>query len=304
MLRLYLYLTLIVSSLLIPDSALSIECINTKFLFDIKPNADQPSDLALAPNGDIYLVDGTNSRIIVVDNDGKWKFEFGSEGSEKGQFIRPMGIDISENGTVFIADTGNHRIQTFDLNGNFLNMFTVKTDSPQTKSDPVDIAVSRLKNYLYISDNDNHKIRVYNHSGNFEFEWGVFGEENGEFRYPGIITVNQFHEVLVVDVLNTRVQRFDPFGNFISTIGSWGVLPGNFFRPKGVAVDKQNRIFITDSYMGVVQVLTDVGKFVGVICENNKKKVFNAPVGILIDKNNRLMVVEMRGNKITVLKIL
>ncbi|MBI5056239.1 MAG: NHL repeat-containing protein [Nitrospirae bacterium] len=304
--RIYIYIIIVVSLLadLSPQNSFAIDCINTKFLFDIKPGADQPSDIAVAPNGDIYLVDGLNNRIVVVDGNGTWKFAFGSEGPEKGQFNRPLGIDISESGSVFIADTGNHRIQVFDQSGNFLNMFSVKTNSPQTKSDPVDVAVSKIKNYLYVSDNDNHKIKVYDQNGAFEFEWGKIGEGTGEFRFPGMMTVNQFNELLVVDVLNTRVQKFDPFGNFVSIIGEWGVLPGRFFRPKGVALDKQSRVFVSDSYTGAVQGFTDLGRFLGVVCENNKRKVFNTPVGIFIDKNNRLLVVEMRGNKITVLKIL
>jgi hypothetical protein len=56
--------------------------------------------------------------------------------------------------------------------------------------------------------------------------------------------------------------------------------------------------------MGVLQAFTDMGSFLGVVCKNNKKRVFDYPVGIFIDKNNRLYVVEMKGNKITVLKIL
>jgi len=260
--------------------------------------------MAIAPNGDIYLVDGVNNRIIVVNSDGRWKFAFGSEGSGNGQFKIPLGIDISDSGQVFIADTGNHRIQVFDAGGKFLYMFTVKTGSPKIKSDPVDVAVSKLNNYLYVSDNDNHMIRVYSQNGKHEFEWGKFGEELGEFRYPGMMVLNEYNQIYIIDVLNTRVQKFDPFGEFEADIGSWGVLQGTFFRPKGVALDKKGRVFVSDSYMGVIQAFTDLGRFEGVVCDKNHKRAFNTPVGIIIDKNDRLLVVEMRGNKITVLKLL
>ena len=306
--RIYIHLTFILISfftlLTVPVVSSALECINTKFLFDIKPGSNRPTDMAFAPNGDIYLVDGVNNRVIVVNGEGRWKFAFGSEGSGKGQFKLPVGIDISDSGTVFIADTGNHRIQAFDLNGKFLYMFTVKTGSSRIKSDPVDVAVSNLKGYLYVSDNDNHKIRVYNQNGSLEFEWGKFGEELGEFRYPGMMVLNKFNEIFIVDVLNTRVQKFNPFGEFITDIGSWGVLQGTLFRPKGVALDTKSRVFISDSYMGVIQAFTDLGRFIGVVCDNNKKRVFDIPVGLLIDKNNRLMVVEMKSNKITALQLL
>jgi len=300
----FIYIILLFSISCIPNISFSIECINTRFLFDIKPNADQPSDISVGPNGDIYLVDGVNNRIIVVDSEGRWKSAFGSEGTENGQFKYPLGIDVSDTGKVFIADAGNHRIQVFDLKGNFLYMFTVRTGSNEKPSDPVDVLASKLGGYLYISDNNNHKIKVYKQNGTFEFEWGKFGEGYGEFRYPGILAINQYNEVFVVDVLNTRVQKFDPYGKFISDIGSWGVLSGKLFRPKGVAIDKNNRVFVSDSYMGLIQVFTDMGRLLGVLCENNKKRQFITPVGIYIDRNDRLLVVEMRGNKITVLKIL
>ncbi len=114
---------------------------------------------------------------------------------------------------------------------------------------------------------------------------------------------NEYNEIFVVDVLNTRVQKFEPFGKFISSIGSWGLLQGELFRPKGVAIDRKNRVFITDSYTGAVQAFTDMGSFIGVLCENDEKKVFRTPVGIFIDRNDRLFVVEMRANKITVMKL-
>lgn len=299
--KIIIYFTIILSGMVISDVCHAENCMVGKFLFDIQPKSDQPSDIAIGPNGNIYLVDGVNHRIIVVDSSGRRKFEFGRKGAEKGEFKYPLGIDISDDGNVFVADTGNHRIQVFSLKGDFKHMFKVKSDPEEKPSDPVDVLVSRLKNYVYISDNDNHKIRVYNQNGTFEFEWGKFGEEPGEFRYPGILAQNEYNEIFVVDVLNTRVQKFDPFGNFIADIGSWGVLPGNLFRPKGVAVDKKNRVFVTDSYMGVVQVFSDLGRFIGVVCENNKNRTFVTPVGVAVDdKARRLFVVEMRANKINV----
>jgi DNA-binding beta-propeller fold protein YncE len=299
------YLCLNISVLVIPGVSLSFECINSQFLFDISPGADQPSDISVGPNGDFYLVDGVNNRIIVLDARGERKFDFGKKGGGEGEFKYPLGIDISDQGEVFIADTGNHRIQVFDLKGNFLYMFKVRTGPGEKPADPVDVLASKLKGYVYISDNDNHKIKVYNRDGIFQFEWGKFGEQRGEFRYPGILAVNEYNQIFVVDVLNTRVQKFDPFGNFITDIGAWGVRPGQLFRPKGVAVDKKNRVFVSDSYMGLIQVFTDLGKFLGVVCENNQKRQFTTPVGIHVDdKNAGLQVVEMKGNKISVLKLL
>lgn len=290
-------------TLIIAISSFAIDCIPSRSLFDIEPNANQPSDIAIAANGDVYLVDGVNSRIIVTDSSGRWKFAFGSTGKGAGEFNFPLGIDISDAGKVFVADTGNHRIQVFDTRGTFLYMFPVDSGSREKESDPVDVAVSGLRNYLYVSDNDLHTIRVYDQQGKFQFSWGGFGEDPGKFRYPATMAINQYNEIFIVDVLNTRVQKFDPFGKLISDIGGWGVLQGNFFRPKGVAVDKLHRVFVSDSYMSVIQVFTDLGRVLGVLCDGGKLRKFRAPVGLAVDSKERLFVVEMRGNKITVLKL-
>jgi DNA-binding beta-propeller fold protein YncE len=281
----------------------AFQCIEARSLFDIRPNASMPSDLAVAPSGDIYLVDGLNHRIIVMDENGRWRFEFGRYGKGRGQLNRPLGIDISDDGRVFVADTGNARIQVFDLRGRHIGKFAVGSPSDLLPPDPVDVAASSIEHFVYVSDNDNHKIKVFDDRGELRFEWGGFGEEFGNFRYPAIMTLNSYNELLVVDVLNTRVQKFDPYGKFISDIGDWGVLQGKLFRPKGVALDRKQRVFISDSYMGVVQVFSEFGKFLGVVCEKGEPRKFRTPVGIAVDRKGRLLVVEMRSNIITVLKL-
>ena len=288
-----------------PNNSYPLDCVNSKFLLDISTTADQPSDISVGPNGDVYLVDGVNNRVIAFNRRGKIEFSFGKQGTGPGEFKHPLGIGISNQGKVFIADTGNHRIQIFDSKGNFLSMFTVRAGPKEKPSDPVDVLASNVKDYVYVSDNDNHKIKVFDRNGNFQFEWGKFGEGPGDFRYPGILAKSENNEIYVVDVLNTRVQKFDPFGNYISDIGSWGVLPGQLFRPKGVTIDGKNRVFVSDSYTGLIQVFTDFGRFLGVVCQDNNKKHFVTPVGLFMDdKKDILRVVEMRKNKITVLKIL
>jgi DNA-binding beta-propeller fold protein YncE len=273
----YLIVNLLIS--LIPNISHSVECIDSVSLLEIKPDVDQPSDIAVGPNGDLYLVDGVNHRVIVLSGRGEWKFSFGQKGVGQGELKFPLGIDVSAEGKVFIADTGNHRIQLFDLNGNFLRMFTVNPAAGEKPADPVDVLASKLKDYVYVSDNDNHNIKVFSQSGKFQFQWGRFGEGPGEFRYPAMLALNEYNEVYVVDVLNTRVQKFDPFGKHITDIGSWGVLPGKLFRPKGVAIDKKNRVFVSDSYMGLIEVFTDLGRFLGVVCENRKKKTISYACG-------------------------
>ena len=291
--------------LLVPASGLqAMECLKSQVLGAIAPaGVDQPSDIAIGPEGRIYLVDGVNNRIVVTDADGRLQFSFGRSGQGAGELQHPMGIDISRQGQVFIADTGNHRVQVFGLQGGYLYGFPVKTAAGEKPAAPVDVLALERKSYLYITDKDNHKIKVHKQTGAYVFEWGGFGEVRGRFRYPGILAANQYNQIFVVDVLNTRVQVFDPDGHFLSAISTWGVSPGQLFRPKGVAIDQADRVFISDSFMGCIQVFTDLGAFLGVVCADGAKRNFTTPVGLAFDAQNRLLVVEMRANRIGIVKV-
>ena len=92
-----------------------------------KPSADgtkkkySPTNLAIAPNGDIYVGDGYGSSYVnVYDKDGKYLRTFGGKGTEAGQLDCPHGIVLDTRGgspILMVADRGNHRIQTFNLAG-------------------------------------------------------------------------------------------------------------------------------------------------------------------------------------------
>ena len=89
---------------------------------------DQPTDVAIAPNGNIFVTDGYgNRRIVKFSPNGDFLLEWGSEGGGVGQFLNPHSIDISQQGTLYVADRDNNRIQLFDLDGNFLD--TIPTRS-------------------------------------------------------------------------------------------------------------------------------------------------------------------------------
>jgi DNA-binding beta-propeller fold protein YncE len=86
-----------------------------------------PTNLAIAPNGDIYVGDGYGSSYVnVYDKDGKYRMTFGGKGSADGQLDCPHGMILDARGSVpvlMIADRANHRIQTFNLAGQHVGYF-------------------------------------------------------------------------------------------------------------------------------------------------------------------------------------
>jgi DNA-binding beta-propeller fold protein YncE len=85
---------------------------------------NSPSDVVVAPNGDIFVADGhggkTNDRIVKLDKDGHFITTWGKHGSDPGEFNTPHSIALDSAGRVYVADRINSRIQIFDPNGKFL----------------------------------------------------------------------------------------------------------------------------------------------------------------------------------------
>ncbi len=87
-----------------------------------------PNDVVVAPNGDIFVVDGHkpdgNHRVVKFSSDGEFIKEWGSRGVGPGEFEEPHGIAMDSKGRLFVADRGNNRIQIFDQDGNYLEQWT------------------------------------------------------------------------------------------------------------------------------------------------------------------------------------
>lgn len=257
-----------------------------------------PSDVAVLDNR-VYVVDGSNHRIMVYDTAGRFLFDFGSKGSGPGQFYYPVGIDAADNDRIYIADSGNHRIQIFDRNGKYLSGFAVK--SANKKGRPIDILRHSDNGRLFISSSD-HRLLIYSDDGRLLDTWGHNGTSRGEFRYPATLSELNDGRIAVVDVLNSRVQVFNIDGSLSVVVGQWGVLPGQLFRPKGIAIDSRGNFYISDSYMGVVQKYKDDGSFSAVLGNRDAPRKLLTPTGMSID-HDRLYVVEMKNNRVSVYQL-
>jgi len=88
---------------------------------------NQPTDIIVAPNGDIFVSDGhggdSNARILKFTKDGKFIKTWGKKGAGPGEFDTPHNLAFDSRGRLFVADRGNSRIQIFDQDGTFLEQW-------------------------------------------------------------------------------------------------------------------------------------------------------------------------------------
>jgi hypothetical protein len=95
---------------------------------DGTPKRYNPTNVAIAPNGDVYVADGYGSFFVnQYDRDAKYIRTFGGKGAEPGQLAEPHGIWMDTRATapvVVVADRRNNRLQRFTLDGKHIDFVT------------------------------------------------------------------------------------------------------------------------------------------------------------------------------------
>jgi len=116
-----------------------------------------PSDVIVAPNGDIFVADGhgreTNARIVKFSKDGKFIKSWGNKGIAPGEFDTPHGLAFDTKGRLFVADRNNNRIQIFDQEGTFIEQWT-------QFSRPSGIFID-AKDNIYVADSESNSVRSH-----------------------------------------------------------------------------------------------------------------------------------------------
>ena len=77
-----------------------------------------PQNLALGPDGSLYVVDRGSASVVVFKGDGTKTYAFGSPGVPgDGQFGGPRGIDVSPSGDVYVGDLWGFAVQKLATTG-------------------------------------------------------------------------------------------------------------------------------------------------------------------------------------------
>jgi sugar lactone lactonase YvrE len=270
----------------------------------------KPRDLALAPDGTLYIADTFNNRIQHLAADGSvlqvWgSFADISKGSAPGgSFYEPWGIAVGSDGSVYVADTWNHRIQKFTAEGQFVNMWGYfgQADTPFAIWGPRDIAIDS-NGHLFVTDTGNKRIVVYDADGNYVTQFGTVGLEPGQFDEPVGITVDKDGLVYIADTWNQRIQVMvaDTSGNYTS-LNNWEVVAwyGQSLDNKPfVAVDDNGNLFTTDPEGYRILHFNTTGTFVNYFGDyGTGTNGFNLPTGIIVDGKGGVWIADAGNDRI------
>ena len=122
-----------------------------------------PTDLDVAPDGRVYIVDGYGKSLVhVYDKDRNYLKTFGGKGKEDGQFNICHNILIdtrSDKPSLLISDRQNNRLQLHDMEGKFIRTIDDKLGRPCAADIHGELlAVGELDGRVSLYDKENTLI--------------------------------------------------------------------------------------------------------------------------------------------------
>jgi DNA-binding beta-propeller fold protein YncE len=182
------------------------------------PPYNRPTNVAVAPSGDIYVSDGYgNCRIHRFRDDGTLIQSWGAPGSQPGEFRIPHSTWAHTDGRVFVADRQNERIQVFSATGEYLTEW-VDVQRPQ------DIFIDS-DNLVYVAELGLAKgewtyargtmsvglparLSIYTLEGDLLLRWSdADPTKPGYFRAPHGIWVDRRGSIYLAEVTYTQAQN-------------------------------------------------------------------------------------------------
>jgi len=122
---------------------------------------DAPTEVAVAPNGDVFVGDGHsgggtatgNARIMKFDASGRFLRTWGRKGMGPGEFDVVHTLAFDSRGRLFVGDRQNNRLQIFDQNGTFIAQWF-------QFGRPSGLYIDKRTDTLYVADSESRDART------------------------------------------------------------------------------------------------------------------------------------------------
>lgn len=294
----------------------------------------------------IFIVTIINNKFLIVvvgaqpSNALKYcyKFQWGSEGEDDGQFLRPHDVAFDSEGFVYINDRERNDIQKFTPHGKFIEKFGEKGEKLGEFRSPYSMVIDSDDN-LYIIDRGNDRVQKISTNGtpiaawdsidgrvvtsnNEDLEEDEDNEDNKkvnpaeeklkQFASPEAMAIDKEGNFYLTDTNHNRVIKFNKDFRYISQFGIVGSQPGQFDHPHGIGIDSNDNLYINELNNPRIQKFTNNGTFIKQWGSNGSNPgQFTLPLEhlevdstdkvFMVDsaKNPRIQVFDTEGNFIT-----
>lgn len=206
---------------------------------------DRPRDLTLGSRGEVFAVDTSHHRVVVLDPaTGSCARAFGAAGTAPGRYLNPRGIAADGAGGLFIAEAKGRRVQHVTERGE-----PISASTSAGLNEPACAFVRGAQ--VGICDTFANRIVMYRESGGQLVADSVIGGTGpaiSGFNEPFAAAFDPSGGLFVSDMFNHRVVSLGADLEPKLAFGTFGSSGGRFQFPRGMAFTPDGEtLVVTDS---------------------------------------------------------
>ena len=170
---------------------------------DDTPMLDEPTDLAIGLEGEIYVLVGHGRgvpRVLKFNPGGELIDTWGGPGTGPSEFDTPHSIVVDADGLVYVADRQNRRVQIFDSDGAYIKEWSYKglPCGLFINSDGTMYMVSGFAGEILELDEDGRAVGAN----------GQPGRGLGEFGEAHYMTITPSGDIYVADTVRPELHKY------------------------------------------------------------------------------------------------
>jgi hypothetical protein len=274
-----------------------------------------PLDLAVLPDGTIYVADAFNSSIRMIKNGivatfaGNGNANIKDGNGSNARFKIPSRLTLDDAGNLYILDAADSHIRKITASADVSiyagsNCFGLKDGEAKVAQFGQSFGIVRdLQGNIYVADSQNDCIRKISFQGEVTT---IAGGSVKQFQFVTGIAINKQGDLFVSDVY--RIMKITPDG-IVSTFAGYqkGYADGGriakFSQIEDLIMDQQENIYVTDENRirkitpeGIVS--TIAGSVAGYKDGDGRTAEFDGPQGLGIDLYGNIYVADFNNKRI------